>query len=66
MTPNAGGEANPSPWYAYPRWTKDETAIVYHASGALYLYTLKDGSTTKVSTNNAADYRYPHCEATPK
>ena len=53
-------------WFAYPRWTKDETAIVYHASPSLYLYTLKDGSTVKVSTNDGADYRYPHCEATPK
>jgi len=53
-------------WFAYPRWTKDETAIVYHASPSLYLYTLKDGSTVKVSTNDSADYRYPHCEATPK
>jgi len=53
-------------WFAYPRWTKDETAIVYHASPSLYLYTLEDGSTVKVSTNDGADYRYPHCEATPK
>ena len=53
-------------WFAYPRWTKDETAIVYHASPSLYLYTLKDGSTVKVSKNDGADYRYPHCEAAPK
>ena len=53
-------------WFAYPRWTKDEAAIVYHASPSLYLYTLEDGSTTKVSTNDHADYRYPHAEATPK
>ncbi len=53
-------------WFAYPRWTGDETAIVYHASPSLYLYTLKDGSTVKVSTNDSADYRYPHCEAAPK
>jgi hypothetical protein len=53
-------------WFAYPRWTKDESAIVYHASPSLYLYTLEDGSTVKVSTNANADYRYPHCEATPK
>jgi len=53
-------------WFAYPRWTRDETAIVYHASPSLYLYTLEDGSTRKVSTNPRADYRYPHCEATPK
>jgi len=53
-------------WFAYPRWTKDEAAIVYHASPSLYMYTLEDGSTVKVSTNDGADYRYPHCEATPK
>ena len=68
--PFANEEANPSPWFAYPRWTKDETAIVYHANktgkGALYLYRVKNGSTTKVSTRDGADYRYPHTEATPK
>ena len=53
-------------WFAYPRWIKDETAIVYHASPSLYLYALEDGSTVKVSTNANADYRYPHCEAAPK
>jgi hypothetical protein len=64
--PFANEEANPNRWFAYPRWTRDETAIVYHASPSLYLYTLKDGATRKVSTNDSADYRYPHCEATPK
>jgi hypothetical protein len=64
--PFANEQADPNRWFAYPRWTKDETAIVYHASPSLYLYTLKDGSNTKVSTNDGADYRYPHCEATPK
>ena len=53
-------------WFAYPRWTKDEKAIVYHASPSLYLYTLADENTVKVSTSDGADYRYPHCEATPK
>jgi len=53
-------------WFAYPRWTKDESSIVYHASPSLYIYTLKDDSTIKVSTDPKADYRYPHCEATPK
>ena len=59
-------EARADRWFAYPRWTKDEAAIVYHASPSLYLYQLEDGSTVKVSTNANADYRYPHCEATPK
>jgi len=53
-------------WFAYPRWTKNEKAIVYHASPSLYMYTLEDGSTVQVSTKDGADYRYPHCEATPK
>jgi hypothetical protein len=53
-------------WFAYPRWTKDETAIVYHASPSLYMYKLADASTVQVSTKEGADYRYPHCEATPK
>lgn len=52
-------------WFAYPRWTKDESQIVYHADGKLFLYKLEDGSTKKVSTNDQADYRYPHGEAAP-
>ena len=52
--------------WAYSRWTKDEKVIVYHASPSLDLYTLENGSTAKVSTNDGADFRYPCCEATPK
>ena len=62
----ANAEGNPDRWFAYPRWTRGETAIVYHASPSLYMYTLADESTVKVSTEEGADYRYPHCEATPK
>ena len=57
-------------WFAYPRWTKDGQAVIYHANttgkGMLFLYALKDGSTNKVSTNDNIDYRYPHGENTPK
>jgi len=63
--PFANEEGKPV-WFDYPRWTRDESAIVYHAGGKLFLYTLADGSTRKVSTDNKADYRYPHGEATPK
>ena len=67
--PIANRERKPI-WYAYPRWVKDETAVVYHSyetgKGGLYLYTLEDGSTRKVSTNPRADYRYPHGEKSPK
>ena len=52
-------------WFAYPRWMKDEAAIVYHAGGKLFLYTLAGGSTKKVSTDDKADYRYPFGEAAP-
>ena len=53
-------------WFAYPRWTRDQSTIVYHAAGKLFLYTPADDSTVKVPTDDRADYRYPHGEATPK
>lgn len=59
-------EAGKPVWFAYPRWTRNQSAIVYHAGGKLFLYTLADDSTVKVSTDKKADYRYPHGEATPK
>ena len=52
-------------WFDYPRWTRGGNAIVYHAGGKLFLYTLSDDSTKQVSTDDKADYRYPHGEATP-
>jgi pyruvate/2-oxoglutarate dehydrogenase complex dihydrolipoamide acyltransferase (E2) component len=57
-------------WYAYPRWIQGEAAVVYHmmnqtGKGQLFVYRLDDGSTTRVSTNLGADYRYPHGEAAP-
>ena len=53
-------------WFAYPRWTRDQKAIIYHAGRKLFLYNLADRSTVKVSVDDGADYRYPHGEATPK
>jgi Tol biopolymer transport system component len=64
VKPFANAEAK-RVWFAYPRWTKDESTIVYHAGGKLFLYTLANGSTRQVSTDDKADYRYPHGEATP-
>jgi Tol biopolymer transport system component len=63
--PFANEEEKPV-WFAYPRWSKDESSIVYHAGGKLYIYKPDDGSTHKVSTNDKADYRYPHFEDAPK
>jgi len=54
----------------YPRWTKDESAVVYHCNktgkSQLYMYRLKDKSTTRVSTNPEANYMFACGEATPK
>ena len=56
--------------YLYPRWTADESAIVYYCNKTgkcqLYMYRLKDGSTTRVSKNADADYMFPCGEETPK
>jgi len=52
-------------WFDYPRWTKDASAIVYMAGGKLFLHTLADSTAKQVSTDEKADYRYPHGEATP-
>ena len=59
-------EAGEKIWFAYPRWTRDQSAIVYHAGRKLFLYTPDKGTTKQVTPNNRADYRYPHGEATPK
>ena len=53
-------------WFAYPRWTRDQSGIVYHAAKSLYHYDLESEKTAKVSTDPKGDYRYPHGEATPK
>ena len=56
-------------WFAYPRWIDGEAAVIYHSGetgkNQLYVYRLEDGSTTRVSTDPSADYRYPHGEAAP-
>ena len=56
-------------WYAYARWIENQSAVIYHSGqtgkNQLYVYRLADGTTTRVSTDPAADYRYPHGEAAP-
>ena len=68
LKPIANAESKPI-WYAYARWIDGEAAVVYHSTqtgkGQLYVYRLADGSTTRVSTDLKADYRYPHGEAAP-
>ena len=68
LKPIANEDGKPF-WFAYPRWIDGESAVVYHSTqtgrGQLYVYRLEDGSTTRVSANPKADYRYPHGEAAP-
>lgn len=56
--------------FLYPRWTKDEGAVVYHSkkggTNQLYMYRVEDGSTIRVSTDPDANYMFPHGEETPK
>ena len=63
--PFANADGKPI-WFAYPRWSQDESVIVYHAGGKLFLYDVADASTRQVSTNDQAAYRYPHMEKAPK
>lgn len=62
-------EAGKKIWFAYARWIDGESAVVYHSGetghNQIYVYRLDDGSIKRVSTNPAADYRYPHGEAAP-
>ena len=46
-------------------WSPLEYACHVRDVHKLYVYRLEDGSTRRVSTNPAADYRYPHGEAEP-
>lgn len=63
---NHDGKSN---WFAYPRWIDGESAVVYHLNksgkGELFVYRLKEKTTTLVSTSPSADYRYPHGESAP-
>lgn len=62
--------AKPEITYLYPRWTKDQSAVLYHCNKSghnqLYMYRLQDGSTARVSVDPNGDYMFPHGEATPK
>jgi Tol biopolymer transport system component len=61
---------NPKTMTLYPCWTKDESAVVYHSDKSgrnqLYMYRLKDKSTSCVSTNPNAGCLFACGEATPK
>jgi hypothetical protein len=47
-------------WFAYPRWSKDEKVIVYHASPSLYIYNVEGhGSTVPAKVSTARGGRLP-------
>jgi hypothetical protein len=70
--PKAITDTNPDSktTWLYPRWTADESAVVYHCNKSgtpqLYMYRLTDESTVCLSTNPDARYLFPCGEATPK
>jgi len=51
-------------WYAFPRWSQDESAIIYHAGEKLHLYNLANKSTMKVSVADSVDD--PRMKRAPK
>ena len=57
-------------WFAYPRWLEGSNRIAFHANstgkGRLFIYDLKTKETKQISTDETADYRYPHGEMMPK
>ncbi len=69
-TPITPLEADPKITVLYPRWTNDESGVLYHADSTgknqLYYYCLKDRSTLRVSTNLDGDYMFPCGERSPK
>lgn len=70
--PRAITDAAPDPNVVrlYPRWTSDESAVVYHCNVTgkqqLYMYRLADGSTVRVSTDADANCMFPCGKRTPK
>jgi len=54
----------------YPRWVKDASAVVYHSDRSgkpqIYMYTLKDRSTKRVSVDAGSTYFQPCGEKSPK
>ena len=54
----------------YPRWTKDGNCIIYHSNRSgkkqLYLYSLINHTTKKISLDENADYEFPCGDGAPK
>jgi Tol biopolymer transport system component len=71
-SPKAITDTTPDPriTWLYPRWTSDESAVVYHCNKSgksqLYMYRLANASTSRVSADPEANYLFPCGEAAPK
>ena len=50
--PIANEEGRPI-WCAFPRWSKDETTIIYQADGDVFLHNPGNSSTTRVPANDS-------------
>ncbi len=56
--------------YEYPRWTKDESCVIYDSNRTgkyqTYAYHLKNKTTTRISPDSNTDYRFANLENLPK
>ena len=54
----------------YPRWSKDESCVIYDSNRSgkyqVYAYHLKDKTTTRISPDENKDYRFGNFENLPK
>ncbi len=63
-------ESRPGVITIYPRWTKDGNYIIYHSDRSgrkqLYLYSIADKTTKKISLDENSDYEFPCGDDSPK
>ena len=63
-------EMNKDYIYEYPRWTKDESYVIYDSDKSgkyqIYAYHLEKKTTTRISPDITRDYRFGNFENLPK
>ena len=56
--------------YEYPRWTKDESSVIYDSNKSgkyqIYAYHLENKTTSRISPDITKDYRFGNFENLPK
>jgi Tol biopolymer transport system component len=63
-------EMNTDYIYEYPRWTQDESCVIYDSNKSgkyqIYAYHLENKTTTRISPDINRDYRFANFENLPK